>query len=68
MLPIETCCLLFMRDVERILKGAILALISYFGYLAEIFMIGCSFVSLMQFLPSKCRMVPWACFQLLQDT
>jgi hypothetical protein len=58
-----------MRDVERILKGGILALIGYyFGHLAEIFMIGCSFISLMNFLPPKCRMVPWALFLMLQAT
>ncbi len=35
-----------------------LALIGYFGYLVEIFRIGWSLVSLMKFLPPKCRMVP----------
>jgi hypothetical protein len=49
---------LLIRDLERILKGGILALIGYFGYLVEIFRIGWSLVSLMRFLPPKCRMVP----------
>jgi len=57
-----------MRDLERILKGGILALLGYFEYLAEIFMIGCSFISLMKILPPKCRMVPWALFLMLQAT
>jgi hypothetical protein len=57
-----------MRDVERILKGGVLALIGYFGHLAEIFMIGCSFISLMKFLPPKCIMFPWALFLMLQAT
>jgi hypothetical protein len=46
-----------MRDVKRILKGGILALLGYFGHLAEIFMIGCSFISLMKILPPKCRIM-----------
>jgi hypothetical protein len=49
---------LLIRDVERILKGGILALLGYFGYGVEIFRIGWTLVSLMGFLPSNCRMVP----------
>jgi hypothetical protein len=47
-----------MKDVKRILKGGILGLIGYFGYLVKIFIIGCSLVSLLRVLPPKCKMVP----------
>jgi hypothetical protein len=40
-------------------KGRILAFIGCFGYLVEIFKIGCSLVSLMRFLLPKYKMVPW---------
>jgi hypothetical protein len=48
-----------MKDVERVFKGRILAFIGCFGYLVEIFRIGCSLVSLMRCFPPKCKMVPW---------
>jgi hypothetical protein len=48
-----------MKDVERVFKRKILAFIGCFGYLVEIFRIGCSLVSSMRFLPPKCKMVPW---------
>jgi hypothetical protein len=48
---------LLIRDEERILKGGVLALVGYFGYRVEIFRIGWSLVSLMRFLPPKCKMV-----------
>jgi hypothetical protein len=38
-----------MKDVERVFKRRILAFIGCFGYLVEIFRIGCSLVSSMRF-------------------
>jgi hypothetical protein len=48
-----------MKDVERVFKGRILAFIGCLDYLVEIFKMECSLVSLMRFLPPKCKMVPW---------